>query len=73
LEYIRSTRTLRFRNTPRAFLILDGQHRVFGFQKAQATLRVPVVIYNDLSKAEEARLFIAASGMVSRTPETTVS
>ena len=58
LEYIRPTRTLRFRSAPRAFLILDGQHRVFGFQKAKAKLRVPVVIYNDLSKAEEARLFM---------------
>ena len=58
LEYNRPKRTLRFRNTPRAFLILDGQHRVFGFQKAKAKLRVPVVIYNNLSKAEEARLFM---------------
>jgi len=58
LEYSRPKRTLRFRNTPRAFLILDGQHRVFGFQKAKAKLRVPVVIYNNLSKAEEARLFM---------------
>ena len=58
LEYIRPTRTLRFRSAPGAFLILDGQHRVFGFQKAKAKLRVPVVIYNDLSKAQEARLFM---------------
>jgi DGQHR domain-containing protein len=58
LEYSRPNRTLRFRNTPRAFLILDGQHRVFGFQKAKARLRVPVVIFNNLSKADEARLFM---------------
>lgn len=58
LEYIRPKRTLRFRKSPRAFLILDGQHRVFGFQKASARLRVPVVIYNNLTKAEEARLFM---------------
>lgn len=58
LEYSRPKRTLRFRSASRAFLILDGQHRVFGFQKAKAKLRVPVVIYNNLSKAEEARLFM---------------
>ena len=58
LEYNRPKRTLRFRSHPSAFLILDGQHRVFGFQKAEARLRVPVVIYNNLSKAEEARLFM---------------
>ena len=58
LEYNRPKRTLRFRKSPRAFLILDGQHRVYGFQKAVARLRVPVVIYNNLTKAEEARLFM---------------
>ena len=30
----------------------------FGFKKSQTRLRVPVVIYNNLRKAEEARLFI---------------
>lgn len=58
LEYISRTQVLRFKKVPRAFLILDGQHRVFGFQKAKTSLRVPVVIYNGLTRAEEARLFI---------------
>lgn len=58
LEYNRPKRTLKFRKKPGAFLILDGQHRVYGFQKAVARLRVPVVIYNNLTKAEEARLFM---------------
>ena len=58
LEYRRKTRTLRFRKNSRAFLILDGQHRVFGFRKATTELRVPVVIYNKLTRAEECNLFI---------------
>jgi DGQHR domain-containing protein len=58
LEYNRTKRTLKFKKAPAAFLILDGQHRVYGFQKAVARLRVPVVIYNNLTKAEEARLFM---------------
>lgn len=58
VEYISKSQVLRFKHTPGAFLILDGQHRVYGFQKAQSKLRVPVVIYNGLSRAEEARLFI---------------
>ena len=40
------------------FLILDGQHRVFGFSLAKTSLRVPVVIYNSLSPRDESRLFI---------------
>ncbi len=57
LSYDSRTRTMRFKKHPRSFLILDGQHRVYGFHFAKAKLRVPVVIYNGLSKAQEARLF----------------
>lgn len=58
LEYTRTKRTLKFKQHPRAFLILDGQHRVYGFSLSRARLRVPVVIYNGLSKADEAKLFM---------------
>lgn len=51
-------RTLEFNIHPKAFLILDGQHRVYGFSKAKAKMRVPVVIYSGLSRKEESRLFI---------------
>lgn len=52
------SKTAAFNFTPYSFLILDGQHRVFGFDKAKTALRVPVVIYDNLTKEDEARLFI---------------
>lgn len=58
LQYNRPKRTLSFEKNKRSFLILDGQHRVFGFRLATSKLRVPVVIYNGLSRTEEARLFM---------------
>jgi DGQHR domain-containing protein len=58
LTYSRARRSITFKKTPKSFLIIDGQHRVFGFSKAKSTLRVPVVIYNSLTRAEECRLFI---------------
>jgi DGQHR domain-containing protein len=58
LKYTSRSQVLSFKRVPRAFLILDGQHRVNGFYLAKAKLRVPVVIYNGLTKAEEARLFM---------------
>lgn len=58
LKVVGKGKTLQFRDTPKAFLILDGQHRVFGFSKAETKLRVPVVIYNNLSRQDETRLFI---------------
>jgi DGQHR domain-containing protein len=52
-------KTIEFERTPRAFLILDGQHRVYGFSLAKTSmLRVPVVIYNKLNRKDESRLFI---------------
>jgi DGQHR domain-containing protein len=58
LTYTSRNQVLRFKRIPGAFLILDGQHRVYGFHKAKSRLRVPVVIYNGLSRSDEARLFI---------------
>jgi DGQHR domain-containing protein len=58
LAIIGRGKTLQFNATSRAFLILDGQHRVYGFSLAKSSLRVPVVIYNGLSRRDESRLFI---------------
>jgi DGQHR domain-containing protein len=51
-------RALTFVADPKAFLILDGQHRVYGFSKAKSSLRVPVIIYDGLTRQQETRLFI---------------
>ncbi|CAH3752938.1 MULTISPECIES: DGQHR domain-containing protein [Enterobacteriaceae] len=51
-------RALTIKMHPKAFLVLDGQHRVWGYKLAKSKLRIPVVIYTGLTKAEETRLFI---------------
>ena len=56
--YDSKAKTVSFATIPKAFLILDGQHRVYGFKKATSELRVPVVIFSGLSRVDEARLFI---------------
>lgn len=58
LEYDSKRKVVSFDIDRKAFLIIDGQHRVFGFIKARTSLRVPVVIYSELSKRDETRLFI---------------
>lgn len=50
-------KTIQFLQVPKAFLVLDGQHRVYGYTIAKTSLRVPVVIYNGLNKSQEVRLF----------------
>ncbi len=58
LKIVGKGKTFEFSDTPGAFLILDGQHRVYGFTLAKNLVRVPVVVYNGLSRSEETRLFI---------------
>jgi len=58
IEYDRSRKSLSFNTSKKAFLIIDGQHRVYGFMQAKKAFRVPVVIYSGLSRRDETRLFI---------------
>lgn len=58
LQYSSKNKTIEFNMVNKAFLILDGQHRVYGFSLAKTSVRVPVIIYNGLSRKEETRLFV---------------
>jgi DGQHR domain-containing protein len=57
-KYDSKAKSVSFLSDPKAFLIIDGQHRVYGFKFAQTALRIPVVVYEGLSKRDETRLFI---------------
>src|SRR5204862_3919582 len=58
LQYDGKKKLLRFRRIPRGFLVLDGQHRLYGYGFTKKKHRVPVSIYEGLSKKEEVALFI---------------
>ena len=61
LTYNSKNKTITFNEVQSSFLILDGQHRVYGFRKLLnegVKYRVPVIIYNDLTPIQEARIFI---------------
>jgi DGQHR domain-containing protein len=58
MEYDSKRKSISFDCINKAFLIIDGQHRVYGFSRAKTAFRVPVVIYSGLSKKDETRLFI---------------
>lgn len=56
--YDSKRKSVSFIKCKKAFLIIDGQHRVYGFKLAKTALRIPVVVYENLSKRDESRLFI---------------
>jgi DGQHR domain-containing protein len=58
LDYNARSKTISFQRVERAFLVLDGQHRLWGYEKCPVRHRVPVAIYEGLTRAEEAKLFI---------------
>ena len=57
-SYNSKTKSIRYKRIPRAFLVLDGQHRLYGYGFTKKHHRVPVAIYEGLSRKEEAALFI---------------
>lgn len=57
-KYRRKTKTVSFARVPKAFLVLDGQHRLWGYSRCRIKHRVPVSIYEGLRRADEAKLFI---------------
>ncbi|MBU2750805.1 DGQHR domain-containing protein [Acidithiobacillus thiooxidans] len=61
LTYNSKNKTITFNEVQGSFLILDGQHRAYGFRKLLkegVKYRVPVIIYNGLTPMQEARIFI---------------
>jgi DGQHR domain-containing protein len=57
-SYNSKTKSIRYKRFPKAFLVLDGQHRLYGYGLTKKKHRVPVAIYEGLSRTEEAGLFI---------------
>lgn len=58
IKYSARAGSISFTPIKGAFLVLDGQHRLWGYQKCAVRHRVPVAIYAGLTRAEEAKLFI---------------
>lgn len=49
---------ISFFTNPSSFMVLDGQHRLFGLIKSTKRHLIPVIIFNKLNTAEEVNLFI---------------
>jgi DGQHR domain-containing protein len=49
---------ISFQTIDNVFLVLDGQHRLYGLSKLEESLETPVVIFSNLTLEDEVRLFI---------------
>lgn len=61
-KYTSGSKSISFDRSEKSFLVLDGQHRLWGYHKCLDKFgidhRVPVSIYDNLDRSTEARLFI---------------
>lgn len=53
-----SNGTISFKNVPSSFMVLDGQHRLYGLLKTERDYSFPVAIFNELTTEDEVNLFI---------------
>jgi DGQHR domain-containing protein len=57
-QYYPDTSEISFLNKPKIFMVIDGQHRLYGLLKAERNYDVPVIIFNSLKSSDEVSLFI---------------
>lgn len=49
---------ISFVTNPNSFMVLDGQHRLYGLLKSIKSYVIPVIIFNKLNTTQEVNLFI---------------
>jgi DNA sulfur modification protein DndB len=58
LSYSANSKTIKYLRNTKSFLVIDGQHRLYGYGLAKKAHRIPVAIYESLTRKDEASLFI---------------
>jgi len=58
LQFDKNTSEMVFDIVEYGFLVIDGQHRLYGLLKAENKYDIPVVIFNKLNSSDEVNLFI---------------
>ncbi len=70
LRWNQEDRTISFRNVPGAFIVIDGQHRLYGAHYSSIPIQLPVAILNNLDLASEVQYFLDINGEQRSVPRT---
>lgn len=70
LTYLKSKKKITFNIDTKSFLIIDGQHRLYGAEKSKTAIELPVSILTDLDLSEEVQYFIDVNGEQRGVPRT---
>jgi len=58
LRYDKKNLKLSFEVVEESFLVIDGQHRLYGLCEAKNDYDIPVIIFENLKSSDEVKLFI---------------
>lgn len=58
VRYDKTKLKLSFEKTNNSLMVIDGQHRLFGFYESKKSYEIPVIIFTNLTTTEEVKLFI---------------
>lgn len=56
--FSRKSNEVSFKTNEKSFMVLDGQHRLYGLMLAGKVYSVPVVIFSELTTTDEVNLFV---------------
>lgn len=58
IRYDKTKSKLSFEKATNSLMVIDGQHRLFGFYESKESYEIPVIIFANLTTTEEVKLFI---------------
>ncbi len=69
-KYDSNKKTLHISGKPSSFLVIDGQHRLYGASQYEKDIPMPVCIFDNLEKIQEVQYFLDVNGTQRGVPKT---
>lgn len=69
-SYDKTKKKLKVSNEQGGFLVIDGQHRLYGAHQYGNDIPMPICIFNNLDKAQEVQYFLDINGTQRGVPKT---
>lgn len=70
LVYNDNDKSISYNDLPNSFLVIDGQHRLYGANMAEINVLLPVCIFTGLNTEQEVQYFLDVNGYQKGVPKT---
>lgn len=70
IDFDAQTKKLKLKFEPRSFLVIDGQHRLYGAHESKKNIPIPACIFDKLTTNEEVQYFLDINGTQRGVPRT---